>query len=118
MYIEQTVGVVLRWVNSSPSVFEVDRNAVMWDFVEKFESSLESHGMEAQLKQLCAARSSHSRRRAIVLSRATRDEVLYFNVIGGLDRGGGVFVTKVDQDSKPYEAGLRRGDQVGHLLCS
>jgi len=31
---------------------------------------------------------------------------------GGVDKGGGVFIAKLEPDSKPYIAGLRRGDQV------
>jgi len=51
-------------------------------------------------------------RRDVILSRTNRDEVLNFHVAGGLDKGGGVFVAKLEPDSKPYIAGLRRGDQV------
>jgi S1-C subfamily serine protease len=86
----------------------------MWDFIEQYESLLESQAMHSQLRQLCVARSSHSRRRTTVLTRTARDEILYFCVVGGLDKGGGVFVAKVEPGSKPYDAGLRRGDQVGN----
>jgi len=68
--------------------------------------------MTSQLRQLCVARSSMSRRRDVILSRTNRDEVLNFHVAGGLDKGGGIFVAKLESDSKPYTAGLRRGDQV------
>ena len=72
--------------------------------------------MEMHLRQLHAARSAHSKPRTIVVSRTHRDELLFFSVLGGLDKGGGVFVAEIDLDSKPYEAGLRRGDQVSLFL--
>ena len=52
--------------------------------------------------------------RTITLTRSTRDDVLNFNILGGSDTlaNNGIFVSKVEKDSKPYEAGLRRGDQV------
>lgn len=55
--------------------------------------------------------------RHITLTRSTRDDVLNFNILGGTDTSNnGIFVSKVEKDSKAYEAGLRRGDQVS-LQC-
>ena len=41
--------------------------------------------------------------------------MLNFNILGGSDTlaNNGIFVSKVEKNSKTYEAGLRRGDQVG-----
>jgi len=99
-------------MTSSPCDFDVGGDSSLWDFSERLESMLESRDMTSQLRQLCTARSSRSRRRDVILSRANRDEVLNFHMAGGLDKGGGVFVAKLEPDSKPYIAGLRRGDQV------
>jgi len=100
-------------MTSSPCDFDVGGSSTLWDFAERLEASLaESRDMTSQLRQLCAARSRRSRRRDVILSRANRDEVLNFHMAGGLDKGGGVFVAKLEPDSKPYIAGLRRGDQV------
>lgn len=73
----------------------------------------------SHVTELCAARSNRSRRRVVVVSRTSRDEPLYFSVVGGLDvvKGAGVFVTRVDDGSRPYGAGLRRGDQVNLWRC-
>ena len=50
--------------------------------------------------------------RTVTLTRATREEVLPFSILGGKERGYGIFVTKVQQGSKAADAGLKRGDQV------
>ncbi len=53
--------------------------------------------------------------RNVTITRSTRDDVLNFNILGGTDTlaNNGIFVSKVEKNSKAYEAGLRRGDQVG-----
>ncbi len=52
--------------------------------------------------------------RTIIITRSTRDDILNFNILGGNDTivNNGIFVSKVERNSKVYEAGLRRGDQV------
>jgi Rap guanine nucleotide exchange factor 2 len=56
--------------------------------------------------------------RTITITRSTRDDVLNFNILGGSDTSvnNGIFVSKVERNSKAYEAGLRRGDQVNNLI--
>lgn len=69
--------------------------------------------MKGQLRLLNLACASKARPRTVTLTRATRDEILCFQILGGLERGCGIFIKKVEKDSKAYEAGLKRGDQVG-----
>jgi len=109
----QAAQIAVRWVTSSPGDFDVGGDPTLCQFADRLESLLESRDdMTSQLRQLCVARSTKSRRRCVILSRTSRDELLNFHVAGGLDKGGGVFVAKLEPDSKPYTAGLRRGDQV------
>lgn len=68
--------------------------------------------MIQQLRNLNAAHSSKSKPRSLMLTRAAKDEILCFSVIGGLEKGSGIFITKVEKGSKAYIAGLKRGDQV------
>ena len=69
--------------------------------------------MGGQLRLLNIACAAKARPRTVVLTRATRDEILHFSVLGGLERGCGIFISKVEKGSKAFEAGLKRGDQVG-----
>jgi len=69
-----------------------------------------------QLRLLNVARTAKAKARTVVLTRATRDEVLRFSVLGGTERGCGLFITKVEKGSKADIVGLKRGDQVG-LEC-
>lgn len=56
--------------------------------------------------------------RTITVTRSTRDDPLNFQILGGSDTlaNNGIFVSKVEKNSKIYEAGLRRGDQVRILI--
>lgn len=72
--------------------------------------------MKGQLRLLNLACASKARPRTVTLTRATRDEILCFQILGGLERGCGIFIKKVEKDSKAYEAGLKRGDQVSREL--
>lgn len=68
--------------------------------------------MQSQLRLLNIACATKARNRTVTLARSTRDEVLHFHILGGYERGFGVFVSKVDKGSKAEEVGLKRGDQV------
>lgn len=68
--------------------------------------------MMGQLSLLNMACAAKARLRTLTLTRATREEMLCFSILGGLERGHGIYVTKVTPDSKAAEAGLKRGDQV------
>eukprot|EP00106_Octopus_bimaculoides_P019406 XP_014786848.1 PREDICTED: rap guanine nucleotide exchange factor 2-like isoform X2 [Octopus bimaculoides] len=102
--------VVLLWVNNHFNDFEMD--AVMCEFLEQFENLLVQEKMNSQLHLLELACSSKAHPRTVTLTRATREEILNFLIIGGLERGAGIFVTQVEKGSKAYDAGLKRGDQI------
>ncbi|XP_071130731.1 rap guanine nucleotide exchange factor 6-like isoform X38 [Mytilus edulis] len=102
--------VVLLWVNNHFIDFETD--SILSEFLESFEAMLETQGMTGQLRLLNIACGAKARTRSVTLTRATREEVLHFSVLGGLERGCGIFISKVEKASKAYEAGLKRGDQI------
>lgn len=56
--------------------------------------------------------SFKARRRTITLTRPSREEPLQFSLMGGYERGFGIFVDRVEKNSKAAEIGLKRGDQV------
>jgi Rap guanine nucleotide exchange factor 2 len=56
--------------------------------------------------------STKSKPREIILARSKRNEQLPFEIKGGWDKGYGIYVSKVDTDSKANELGLRKGDQI------
>ncbi|XP_061196528.1 rap guanine nucleotide exchange factor 6-like isoform X13 [Saccostrea echinata] len=109
-YRNKVTRVVLLWVNNHFVDFETD--APLCEFLENFEGLLEREEMFGQLRLLNIACAAKARSRTITLTRATREEVLHFSVLGGQERGFGIFISKVEKGSKAYEAGLKRGDQI------
>lgn len=107
---DRVTRVVLLWANNHFSDFETD--PTMMDFLECFEMALEREKMESQSRLLNLACSAKARVRSITLSRPTRDEPLNFTIIGGYERGYGIFIQKVEKHSKAEDVGLKRGDQV------
>ncbi|KAI5643072.1 rasGEF domain-containing protein [Phthorimaea operculella] len=107
---DKVTRVVLLWVNNHFTDFETDPS--MMDFLESFETALEREKMESQLRLLNIACSAKARTRSVTLSRPTRDEPLNFTILGGYERGYGIFILKVEKHSKAEEVGLKRGDQV------
>ncbi|XP_076440019.1 rap guanine nucleotide exchange factor 2-like [Babylonia areolata] len=116
--------VVLFWVNNHFNDFET--NPALCEFLEHFECLLERERMVGQMSLLNMACAAKARTRTVTLTRASRDEVLPFSILGGQERGQGIFITKVAKDSKAAEEGLKRGDQIlevnGHkfteMFCS
>lgn len=102
--------VVILWVNNYFTDFEMD--AQMMEFLEIFETELEKHSMLEELKLLHVAHTHKARTRTITLTRSSRDEDLHFKIIGGYEKGGGIFILETDKNSKASEMGLRRGDQI------
>ncbi|XP_022258450.1 rap guanine nucleotide exchange factor 2-like [Limulus polyphemus] len=107
---DKVTRVVLLWVSYHFPDFEED--ADMMEFLEKFESVLEQEKMQSQLRLLNIACATKARSRTITLARSTRDDVLHFSILGGYERGFGIFISKVNKGSKAEEMGLRRGDQI------
>lgn len=102
--------VVILWVNNYFTDFETD--VPMMEFLEEFELELEKYNMLEELKLLHVAHTHKARTRTITLTRSSRDEDLHFKIIGGYEKGGGIFIIEADKNSKASEMGLRRGDQI------
>ncbi|XP_061790157.1 rap guanine nucleotide exchange factor 6 isoform X3 [Nerophis lumbriciformis] len=102
--------IVLLWVNNHFNDFEGD--TAMTRFLEDFEKLLETTKMKGHLRLLNIACAAKAKCRQITLQKTSREAPLYFSVLGGSERGFGVFVESVEDGSKAAEAGLKRGDQV------
>ncbi|XP_072745032.1 rap guanine nucleotide exchange factor 2 isoform X6 [Anoplolepis gracilipes] len=107
---DRVARVVLLWVNNHFTDFETD--PAMMEFLEKFETGLEREKMLGQQRLLNIACAAKARTRNVTLARPNRDEVLNFSILGGFERGFGIFISKVDKRSKAEDVGLKRGDQI------
>ncbi|XP_046668061.1 rap guanine nucleotide exchange factor 6 isoform X3 [Homalodisca vitripennis] len=107
---DRVTRVVLLWVNNHFTDFETD--PLMMEFLELFEAGLERESMTGQLRLLNIACATKARSRCVTLARPSRDEVLHFSVLGGYERGFGIFISKVDKRSRAEDVGLKRGDQI------
>ncbi|GLG96449.1 Guanine nucleotide-releasing factor 2 [Gryllus bimaculatus] len=107
---DRVTRVVLLWVNNHFTDFETD--PAMMEFLETFEAGLEKEKMQGQLRLLNIACAAKARTRNVTLARPSRDEVLHFSILGGYERGFGIFISKVDKKSKAEDVGLKRGDQI------
>lgn len=68
--------------------------------------------MGGHLRLLNIACAAKAKRRLITLTKPSREAPLPFILLGGSEKGFGIFVDSVDSGSKATEAGLKRGDQV------
>ena len=102
--------IVLEWITNHYNDFETNRS--LHEFAERFQDTLAKEKMAEQLRVLTIAISTKSRARALTLARSKRDEALLFTIQGGWDKGYGIFVSRVDKESRAFAAGLRRGDQL------
>ncbi|KAL8207222.1 UNVERIFIED_CONTAM: Rap guanine nucleotide exchange factor 2, partial [Gekko kuhli] len=102
--------VVLLWVNNHFNDFEGD--PAMTRFLEEFENNLEREKMGGHLRLLNIACAAKAKRRLITLTKPSREAPLPFILLGGSEKGFGIFVDSVDSGSKATEAGLKRGDQI------
>lgn len=108
--MDRVTRVLLLWVHNHFLDFESDPK--MMEFLEEFETRLESNKMSGQLRMLNFACAEKAKQRTVTLTRPSRDENLHFNLMGGFERGFGIFVEKVEKGTKAAEIGLKRGDQV------
>ncbi|KAL2095138.1 hypothetical protein ACEWY4_009857 [Coilia grayii] len=102
--------IVLLWVNNHFNDFE--GNPEMTQFLEEFEKHLEASKMKGHLRLLNIACAAKAKWRQITLQKPSRESPLLFSMVGGSERGFGIFVEAVEQGSKAAEAGLKRGDQI------
>lgn len=72
--------------------------------------------MGGHLRLLNIACAAKAKRRMITLTKPSREAPLPFLLLGGSEKGFGIFVDSVDLGSKATEAGLKRGDQVCTLM--
>ncbi|KAM9450880.1 rap guanine nucleotide exchange factor 6 isoform 2-T3 [Clarias gariepinus] len=102
--------IVLLWVNNHFNDFE--GNPSMTQFLEDFAKLLDEEKMNGHLRLLNMASAAKAKLRQVVLQKANRDSPLPFSLLGGRERGFGIFIDNVTEDSKALEAGLKRGDQI------
>nr|XP_056711217.1 rap guanine nucleotide exchange factor 2 isoform X4 [Euleptes europaea] len=107
---DKVTRVVLLWVNNHFNDFEGD--PAMTRFLEEFENNLEREKMGGHLRLLNIACAAKAKRRLITLTKPSREAPLPFILLGGSEKGFGIFVDSVDSGSKATEAGLKRGDQI------
>ena len=101
---------LLLWVHNHFLDFETDLK--MMEYLEDFETLLEPHEKAGQLKLLNFACAEKAKTRTVQLTRPSKDEPLHFTLMGGQERGFGIFIEKVTKGTKAAEIGLKRGDQV------
>ncbi|XP_076788660.1 rap guanine nucleotide exchange factor 2 isoform X5 [Arvicanthis niloticus] len=107
---DKVTRVVLLWVNNHFNDFEGD--PAMTRFLEEFENNLEREKMGGHLRLLNIACAAKAKRRLMTLTKPSREAPLPFILLGGSEKGFGIFVDSVDSCSKATEAGLKRGDQI------
>ncbi|MBZ3879309.1 Rap guanine nucleotide exchange factor 2 [Sciurus carolinensis] len=107
---DKVTQVVLLWVNNHFSDFEGD--PAMTQFLEEFENNLEREKMGGHLRLLNIACAAKAKRRLVTLTKPSREAPLPFILLGGSEKGFGIFVNSVDSGSKATETGLKRGDQI------
>ena len=95
---DKVTRVLLLWVNNHFTDFETEPS--MMEFLERFEAELERAKMLGQLRMLNFACTAKARKRTITLTRPSRDDPLQFQVVGGYEKGFGIFISKVETESK------------------
>ncbi|XP_067848689.1 rap guanine nucleotide exchange factor 2 isoform X2 [Heptranchias perlo] len=107
---DKVTRVVLLWVNNHFNDFE--GNSAMTTFLEEFENNLEREKMGGHLRLLNIACAAKAKRRLITLMKPSREAPLPFILLGGTEKGFGIFIDSVEPGSKAADAGLKRGDQI------
>ncbi|RWS30636.1 rap guanine nucleotide exchange factor 2-like isoform X4 [Leptotrombidium deliense] len=116
---DKVIRIVLTWINSYYLDFDnhnLPKNSCMigQNFLQLFETKLcSSLNLSTQLRLFHVALSTKAKIRQITITRSNRDEeTLNFSILGGYEKGFGIFVAKVDEGSKAESLGLKRGDQI------
>ncbi|XP_067877876.1 rap guanine nucleotide exchange factor 2-like [Heterodontus francisci] len=107
---EKVTQVVLRWVYNDFNDFE--GNCAMATFLEEFKSNLEQEKMDCHLQQLNLACAAKAKRRVVTVLKTSQEAPLPFTILGGTEKGFGIFINNVESDSKATETGLKCGDQI------
>ncbi|XP_043529952.1 rap guanine nucleotide exchange factor 2 isoform X5 [Chiloscyllium plagiosum] len=107
---DKVTRVVLLWVNNHFNDFE--GNSAMTIFLEEFENNLEREKMGGHLRLLNIACAAKAKRRLVTLMKPSREAPLPFILLGGTEKGFGIFIDSVEPSSKATETGLKRGDQI------
>lgn len=68
--------------------------------------------MNSHLCLLNMASAAKAKLRQVIVQKVSRDSPLPFSLLGGSERGFGIFIDNVKENSNSTEAGLKRGDQV------
>ncbi len=112
---------------------DFETNSEMMKMLENFEQALErevrdtrsastpishvnvfflqnKHNHTSLLNIACSVKSKS---RTLTYTRSNKEEILHFSVLGGYEKGYGIFVSKVESVSKAEKVGLKRGDEVG-----
>ena len=95
---DKVTRVILLWVNNHFTDFETEPK--MMEFLERFEAELEKSKMHGQLRMLNFACTAKARKRTMTLTRSSREEPLQFYVVGGYEKGFGIFISSVEPSSK------------------
>ena len=95
---DRVTRVLLLWVNNHFTDFETEPS--MMEFLERFETELEKAKMHGQLRMLNFACTAKARKRTVTLTRPSREDTLQFHVVGGYEKGFGIFISKVESGSK------------------
>ncbi|RWS16666.1 rap guanine nucleotide exchange factor 2-like isoform X6, partial [Dinothrombium tinctorium] len=116
---DKVIRIVLTWINCYYLDFDNVNlpnpcNPVGQQFLQLFEAKLcSSLTLTTQLRLFHVALSTKAKVRHVTITRSNRDdEVLNFSILGGYEKGFGIFVSKVDEGSKAENVGLKRGDQI------
>lgn len=121
---DKVIRIVLMWINSYyldfdlVSMLDSSRSLTPANcgpqFLDLFEHKLSANlSLLTQLRLLHIGLSTKAKTRHINLTRNNRqDDVLHFTISGGYERGYGIFVSKVEPNSKVEQMGLRKGDQI------
>ena len=107
-YREKVTRVVSMWVNEHFCDF--DSNRELLHFLERFERRLEEEQMPQQRDLLHLVCESRPRDRTIQINRKSTETELFFEVMGGVEKGYPLYISQVDPGSPADAAGLKRGD--------